>query len=87
MITSRITGLSEISYETEKAERLRHRPAHTPSRADLPAIDRYAAQAAARGADYVGWTERRAASRTGHVPSLLKPAQSSPSFRLKRGIG
>jgi hypothetical protein len=73
-ITSRITGVSEISYETEKAERLRHRPAHTPSRADLPAIDRYAAQAAARGADYV--TVRRLAELLG-----VTTADSLAAFR------
>jgi len=62
-ITGDLTGVSEIRYETDKAERLRNRPAHTPTRADLPAIDRLAAQAAARGANYV--TIRRLAELLG----------------------
>jgi hypothetical protein len=52
-ITDRITGVSEINYETEKAERLRRRPVRLPTRGDLPTIDDHAAGAAARGADYV----------------------------------
>jgi len=58
-ITSDLTGVSEIHYERDKAERLRNRLAHALTRADLPAIDRHAAEAAARGANYL--TVRRLA--------------------------
>jgi hypothetical protein len=62
-IISRLTGVSEIDYETAKAERLRGRPERSPNPADLPTIDRHAASAAARGADYV--TIRRLAESLG----------------------
>jgi len=62
-VTSDLTGVSEIGYETFKAARLRSRPVHTPTRADLSMVDRHAADAAALGADYV--TVRRLAELLG----------------------
>lgn len=52
-IVRQITGLSEIRYETDKAlMRAQRQPRH-PTMADLDVIDRHAAEAAARGADYI----------------------------------
>lgn len=46
-------GLSELTYETRKAQELRTRKARAPTRLDLPIIDSLAQQAGQRGADYV----------------------------------
>jgi hypothetical protein len=62
-ITRNLTGISEIDYESAKAARLQSRPGHAPTNADLPTIDQHAADAAARGADYV--TVRRLAELLG----------------------
>jgi hypothetical protein len=48
-----ITGLSEIAYEIRKATRLAMHQAHTPTAADLPAVDRFADNARAHGADFI----------------------------------
>lgn len=48
-----VTGISAIAYETEKAARLTTRRAHQPTAADLPAVDRFADDALARGADLI----------------------------------
>jgi hypothetical protein len=48
-----VTGISEISYETDKADRLRSRRAHFPTPDDLPEVDRQARDARHRGADYI----------------------------------
>jgi hypothetical protein len=48
-----LTGISEIRYETEKAGKLRGRPAKVPGKADLPTVDAYAGEAAERGAQFV----------------------------------
>jgi hypothetical protein len=66
-VTGRLTGVSEMNYETEKAERMRLRPERSPNRADLPAIDHHADRAAARGTDYV--TIRRLAELLGVTTS------------------
>ena len=47
------TGLSEIEYETRKAARLDERQPHQPTSDDLSAVDRAAAEAHARGADFI----------------------------------
>ena len=47
------TGLSEIEYETRKAERLDRHHVRRPTTADLAEIDRRAADARHRGADYI----------------------------------
>lgn len=47
------TGISEIAYETKKAERLGDRQAHEPTAADLPAIDEFADDARSHGAAFV----------------------------------
>jgi hypothetical protein len=47
------TGISEIRYERRKASKLRDRRAHIPIHDDLKTIDRYAAEASARGADFI----------------------------------
>ncbi len=47
------TGISEIEYETRKAQRLSERQSHTPTVDDLPAIDALAAAARQRGADFI----------------------------------
>lgn len=62
-ITLRLTGISEIDYETRKARRLRAEPSRIPTIDDLPVVDCHAHDAAARGADYV--TVRRLAGLIG----------------------
>lgn len=52
-IIREVTGISEIAYETKKADRLAARQAHDPTRADLPAVDRIADDARAHGANFV----------------------------------
>lgn len=52
-IIREVTGISEITYETEKAGRLAARQAHEPTPADLPAVDRIGDEARAHGADFV----------------------------------
>jgi hypothetical protein len=52
-IIRNLTGISEISYETEKASKIRGRPVRIPERSDLPTIDAYAREARARGAQYI----------------------------------
>jgi len=47
------TGISELEYETRKAERLGRRHPHRPEVADLAEIDRYASEARKRGADFI----------------------------------
>lgn len=47
------TGISEIAYETKKAERLADRQAHEPTAADLPALDGFADDARTHGAAFV----------------------------------
>jgi hypothetical protein len=47
------TGVSELRYETDKANRRRNHLAHAPTAADLPTIDRHAHQAHQRGANYI----------------------------------
>lgn len=47
------TGISEICYETKKAERLRDRRARFPTFDDLPEIDRQAVRAHQHGADFI----------------------------------
>lgn len=48
-----VTGISEIAYETKKAERLAVYQAHEPTTADLAAVDRFAGDAGARGANFI----------------------------------
>jgi hypothetical protein len=62
-IVEELTGVNELQYETQKAARLTNRATHTPSEDDLPAVDEYSAQAAARGTDYI--TIRRLAELLG----------------------
>ncbi len=52
-VVRRITGISEIRYETEKATKRRDQPVHTPARSDLPIIDTHARGARTRGAQYI----------------------------------
>lgn len=47
------TGISEIEYETRKAERLGQRQPHQPDAGDLAEVDRYATEARERGADFI----------------------------------
>ena len=52
-IMRQTTGISEIRYETEKANRLRAHVAHFPTHADLSTVDKRACEASSRGADYI----------------------------------
>ena len=49
----RITGVSELRYETQKAARRNGSPVHTVTDADLDQVDHHAGQAADQGADYI----------------------------------
>lgn len=46
-------GISEIEYETRKTDRLSQRRAHRSELADLTEVDRHAAEAHQRGADFI----------------------------------
>lgn len=52
-IIREVTGISEIAYETKKAERLATRQPHNPTTADLSSVDRFAKDARVRGADFI----------------------------------
>jgi len=52
-IVSRLTGVSEIDYETRKAVRLHGTPSREPGIDDLVKVDAYAAEARARGVDFI----------------------------------
>ncbi|MFC5994306.1 DUF1152 domain-containing protein [Pseudonocardia hispaniensis] len=52
-IIRNVTGISEIAYETRKADRLGRRHARHPDVADLAQVDRHAAEARQRDADYI----------------------------------
>jgi hypothetical protein len=52
-IVREVTGISEISYETNKARQLRDRPVHHPTPSDLLLIDAQASKACSRGARYI----------------------------------
>ena len=52
-IVREVTGISEISYETEKAAKLRNQPVHIPAHSDLSVVDARAREAKERGAQYV----------------------------------
>jgi hypothetical protein len=49
----RLTGVSEIDYETKKAARLHDHRSRPPRSDDLAKIDAYAAEARMRGADFI----------------------------------
>ncbi|HWM56431.1 MAG TPA: DUF1152 domain-containing protein [Pseudonocardia sp.] len=83
------TGISEIRYETEKAERIRHRQPHTPTAADLPSVDSHAAAANERGAHYISLrrlAELLGASTPESYGAMIamltreRPAHCSPSL-------
>jgi Protein of unknown function (DUF1152) len=52
-IIERITGISELRYETQKAERRAGNPEHRVTTADLEQVDHQAKEAADQGADYI----------------------------------
>jgi hypothetical protein len=52
-IIRQTTGISEISYETQKARNLNRRDVHTPSVADLLDVDHHAQAAALRGSEFI----------------------------------
>ncbi|MGH3938452.1 MAG: DUF1152 domain-containing protein [Pseudonocardiaceae bacterium] len=52
-IIRKVTRISEIHYETDKAMRFRDRRAHFPTSHDLPEIDRHARNAHEHGADFI----------------------------------
>jgi hypothetical protein len=49
----RITGVSELRYETQKAAHRNGSPVHTVTDADLDQVDHHAGQASDQGADYI----------------------------------
>jgi hypothetical protein len=49
----RITGINELRYERAKAARRDGQPSHQVTAHDLDTVDKHAAQAAGRGADYI----------------------------------
>jgi hypothetical protein len=52
-VVSRLTGVSEIDYETRKAVRQHGNPSREPRIDDLVKVDAYAAEARARGVDFI----------------------------------
>lgn len=52
-IMKAVTGISEIDYETQKALQIRQRDAAPAALPDLAAVDRIAAEARSRHADYI----------------------------------
>ena len=52
-VIHKMTGISEIAYETAKAVRLGNRTARNPVHSDLPAVDEHAHEAFSRGAQYI----------------------------------
>jgi thioredoxin-like negative regulator of GroEL len=52
-IVRETVGLSELTYESQKAQGLRARTARVPTWSDLPTIDALVQQVRQRGADYV----------------------------------
>jgi hypothetical protein len=52
-IIERITGISELRYETQKAARRNGSPVHTVTVDDIAQVDHHADQASQQGADYI----------------------------------
>jgi hypothetical protein len=83
------TGISEIAYETKKAARLAGRQAHEPTEADLVAVDRFADDARAHGADFIsvrrlsellGATTLAAFDALTDLLSTVRPDRYEPSL-------
>jgi hypothetical protein len=83
------TGISEIRYERRKASRLRDHRARTPAYDDLETIDRYAAEASARGADFIsirrlsellGATSMPAFAALSALLRVERPSRCEPSI-------
>ncbi len=85
----RITGVSELRYETQKAARRNSSPVHTDADADLDQVDHHAGQAADQGADYismrrlselVGATTLEGFAALGHLLAHHRPDRYAPSI-------
>jgi hypothetical protein len=85
----RLTGISEIDYETTKAARRNGQPQHAVTIDDLQAIDQHAQDAAGRGADYIsmrrlseliGATTLQAYADLGNLISTERPTRYAPSI-------
>jgi hypothetical protein len=85
----RLTGISEIDYETAKAARRNGQPQHAVTVDDLRAIDQHAQDAAGRGADYIsmrrlseliGATTLQAYADLGNLIATERPARYAPSI-------
>jgi len=88
-ITERITGISELRYETQKAARRNGSPAHTVSVDDLAKVDHHADHAADQGADYismrrlselVGATTLEEFAALGQLLAQQRPDRYAPSI-------
>jgi hypothetical protein len=85
----RLTGISEIDYETAKAARRNGQPHHAVTVDDLQTIDQHAQDAARRGADYIsmrrlseliGATTLDAYADLGNLIATQRPARYAPSI-------
>ena len=88
-ITERITGISELRYETQKAARRNGSPAHTVSVDDLAKVDHHADHAADQGTDYismrrlselVGATTLEEFAALGQLLAQQRPDRYAPSI-------
>ncbi len=84
-----VTGVSEIRYESTKANQMRDRTAHQPSAADLAAVDAHASAARKRGADFIsarrlaeliGASSLDAYARLSSLLSAQRPDRFEPSL-------
>ena len=85
----RLTGISELDYETAKAAKRNGQPHHAVTVDDLAAIDQHAQDAAKRGADYIsmrrlseliGATTLDAYADLGNLIATRRPARYAPSI-------
>jgi hypothetical protein len=88
-IIRRLTGISEIDYETAKAAKRNGQPQHAVTVDDLHTIDLHAQDAAGRGADYIsmrrlseliGATTLHAYADLGSLIATERPARYAPSI-------
>jgi hypothetical protein len=88
-IIERITGISELRYETQKAARRSESPEHRVTTADLDQVDHQAKQAADQGADYIsmrrlseliGATTLNGFAALGQLLAQHRPDRYAPSI-------
>ena len=84
-IIERITGISELRYETQKAARRNGSHAHPVTTADLDQVDHKAQQAADQGADYISLRRPLRTRRSRH-PRRLRDTRPTPRPASARAV-